>query len=308
MFKASIDIGSNSILLLIADIEENYFGDEKSSLRITSLGKGLDKNGFFSATSINDSVRAIQDYKRIIDVYKIPSENIIVVATEASRVSKNSEELLSQIEKILNLKATVLTGAGEAYYTAYGVMKGDPALQKYNELCMMDVGGASTELIKVDIFNNKVLKSLSLPLGCVRGQEWLEEETFYQKLDSILGQYDITPFKTASLISIAGTMTSLAAMYRGERSYSDKKVEGTVMSLDEYSNFFKDIKKIEPKELLKQYPFLGKRSFVIQAGGLIAKCLGEYLGISNFRVSTYGLRHGVLFAGQIQAKYKFSLH
>ena len=86
--RASIDIGSNSVLLLVADVSDGKFQELSKQSYITSLGKELDKNKLFHADSMHATFEALKAYGIECDKYNIPSDEIIVTATEASRVAR----------------------------------------------------------------------------------------------------------------------------------------------------------------------------------------------------------------------------
>ncbi|CAN0020072.1 unnamed protein product, partial [Chrysoparadoxa australica] len=122
--RASIDIGSNTVLLLAAEISEQ--GEIQKELanesRVTSLGKDLDKTGVFRQESMDDTYSAFVDYKKILNKLGITSENTIVTATEASRVAKNARPFLDKLESDFDVKIHLISGEGEAFYTSYGVV------------------------------------------------------------------------------------------------------------------------------------------------------------------------------------------
>lgn len=302
MKKASIDIGSNTILLLVAEVENQkiitQFEDES---RVTSLGKNLDINEEFLEESMNSSFKALSEYKKIIEKYDIPISDVIVTATEASRVAKNASQFFKRIKKELGFSIQVISGAGEAFYTAFGVVKGSSI--NTDKVIVMDIGGASTELIKIQISPFKILESVSLPVGSVRATDWLYEGKFDVELERIFSKFDISPYFTNYLICVAGSMTSLGAMIKGLKEFDANNVHGLNVSMNNFLKFNKNLQSQSVDEIQKDYPFLEKRAPYIKGGALLGQLIGEKLTVEKFEVSTLGLRYGTILKGAIDEQY-----
>ena len=153
--RASIDIGSNSVLLLIADMTKNKFQEIIKESHITSLGKDLDKNKVFHPDSMKATYDAIKEYAEECDKHGISRESIIATATEASRVAQNSKEFFEKIQTELNVTIQTITPQAEAYFSTKGILFNS----KFDSdvITIMDIGGASTELIKVNTKTFKIL-------------------------------------------------------------------------------------------------------------------------------------------------------
>ncbi|OFZ74344.1 MAG: hypothetical protein A2451_03725 [Bdellovibrionales bacterium RIFOXYC2_FULL_39_8] len=253
---------------------------------------------------MNDTLAALHEYRTIIDFYKIDNRNILATATEAARRAENSRDFFVQIKNKLNFDVKIITGNGEAYYTALGICKGTTATATASSippvLTIIDIGGASTEFIKVQTSPFKILSSISLPVGAVLAAEWEREQSFDFNVDKILTNKELVTYKTEHLIGAAGTMTSLAAMILGiKQDYQDDKVNGFSQNFSAFEAFIKSIEIHSPEYLEQQFSFLGKRAQTITAGGKIACKIGQKLSISTLQTTTFGLRHGTLFQGEI---------
>ncbi|MBT3585121.1 MAG: hypothetical protein HN509_09445 [Halobacteriovoraceae bacterium] len=302
--RASIDIGSNTILLLAGEYssQDKTLVELANETRVTSLGRDLDKNQAFHPEAIKESHSALKDYFEIVKGLGIDPTNVLVTATEASRVAQNSAEFFKQIKNDFGFSVQLISPEGEAYYASYGVAHGS-SISGLDSVIIMDVGGASTEFIKVKLEPFEVLESVSLPMGSVRGTDWGRQGIFKEKVRETLGQLDLSVYKTDYLIAIAGSMTSLAGMILGLKEFDPKKVDGTTLSFDQYRQFMGKIKDVDPRDLLEQYPFLGKRAKTILGGAAMGYMVGEYLQIKNFQISTMGLRYGTLFSGEIDGRF-----
>lgn len=301
--RASIDIGSNTVLLLAAEVEESPFSYREllNETHVTSLGKDLDKTGEFHPDSIKDTYEALKDYKEKVESIGISPSDVIVTATEASRVAKNSKELFDKVQNELGFKVTIINAEGEAYYTSLGVVKGHDA--DFSNAVIMDVGGASTELILIQVNPFQIKKTISLPVGSVRGTDWISEGSFEEKMSELLSNDELENFKSDYLLCVAGSMTSLGGMIKGLKKFDSNEVNGSAITFDKYLGFFESIQDLSPEELLEKFPFLGKRAKSILAGAKLGLKMGKRLEIKSFEISTFGLRYGTLFAGTIDTKY-----
>lgn len=302
MKRSSIDIGSNSVLLLAAEVStegviQKEVLDESS---ITSLGKDLDKTGVFHPESMKATYEAMKKYRELLLKAGFMPEDTIVTATEASRVAKNSKDFYDKIKNELGFKTQIISSQGEAYYTALGV---STSLEKGDApIVIMDVGGASTELIRVSRSPFKILETVSLPVGSVRAMDWRAEGSFEQKMFSLLDQ-DFSAYKTDELVCVAGSMTALASMYMGLAEFSATKIEGKIISYANYLQFTEDLQKTNVENLLLLFPFLGKRAPMVGSGALVAQKIAEKLNIVNLKISTRGLRYGTVLSGALDEQF-----
>lgn len=295
--RATIDIGSNSILLLIGTYSSGQFEIIRKEANVTGLGRGIDQTKEFAPAAMEDSFDVLKQYAAFIQEAGLNPEDAIVTATEASRVVFNARTFFAKIKKELGFTIQIITGEGEAYYTSLGVIAGSPD----RDFTIMDIGGASTELMLVE--NRQLENSISLPLGCVRATEWDKQGNLTEKVAEALSKGNLVPYQTTRLVCEAGSMTSLAAVYLKLKEYSDDMVQGLELSFEQFDQFVSMLLKFSPAELLEGYPFLGKRAHVIQAGAMIALEVCRQLGVKELEVSTYGLRYGTMVEGHIQEKY-----
>lgn len=302
MIRASIDIGSNSVLLLAAEISnDSKIVKELLNLSyITSLGKDLDKTKKFHPDSMLATYEALKDYKLQLEKIGFSPENVIVTATEASRVATNAPEFFAKIKSELGFKITLISSVGEAHYTALGVASAIDTTE--SEIVIMDMGGASTELIKIHLKPFKILSTVSLPVGSVRANDWKKDFSFDERMNSILNQ-DFKNYSTKTLLCVAGSMTSLASMYLGHNSFKESEIEGLEIKFSSFRDFSSDLQKTNVDNLLLLFPQLGKRAPMIAAGSKVAELIGEKLNIETLKISTRGLRYGVLIQGEIDDQF-----
>lgn len=298
--RASIDIGSNSTLLLVMDTKSKEILDERST--ITSLGKDLDKNGVFLESTMNATYEALKEYARACATYGVQAENIIISATEASRVAGNAKEFFTKVQNELGMTIQTISGEGEAYYTALGIAKMLKGFSGSNAI-IMDVGGASTELIDVSLDSFKINSSVSLPVGSVRTTDWIEEGSVDDRFENAFLNVDFKSYENKNVICVAGTMTTLALMMCEEKEFSAEVINEYNSNLNEYRDFVKIMSQKDVSQLEKEAPHLGKRAFSIKGGAKCALNVLKRINAKDLFFSTYGLRYGTLLNGGIDADY-----
>lgn len=301
--RASIDIGSNSVLLLIADVTNNKFQEISKQSHITSLGKELDKNKLFHPDSMLATFEAIKLYAEECDQLNIPRENIIATATEASRVAQNAPEFFSQIKNELGVNIQAITSQAEAYFSTKGILFNSTFDSEI--ITIMDVGGASTELIKVNTKNFNILETISMPIGAVRAAQWLEDGLFVQNLQKTFLDFrnDIDKFQAKDLYCVAGTVTSLGNMHLQHKEFVENDVHGLALKAEDIDNLFKKYSEHEPQAFLELFPFLQKRSNSIRGGLHLVYHIVHRLLVKEIKISTYGLRYGTILEGKIKKEF-----
>lgn len=301
--RASIDIGSNSILLLIAEFEAGKLNVISKRSEITSLGRELDKKKTFHPESMDASFDALKSYVDECSAQGIPSDKIIATATEASRVARNAPEFFGRIRSELNLHINVISSEAEAFFSTKGIFFNSKFSSEI--ITIMDVGGASTELIKVNTKTFQILETLSMPIGAVRSTQWLNDKLFVQNLQKVFLDYrsEIDKFQTKELYCVAGTVTSLGNMHLQRKEFIEDDVHGLVLKAEDIDNLFKKYSDYSPEQFLENFPFLEKRSNSIRGGLHLVYHLIHRLFIKELTISTYGLRFGTILEGKISQEY-----
>jgi exopolyphosphatase/guanosine-5'-triphosphate,3'-diphosphate pyrophosphatase len=297
--RASIDIGSNSVLLLIAETSEFGLVEKLKRSEVTSLGRDLDKSKVFSEDSMRLTEEALASYVNDVKIFGIKPEEIIITATEAARVAKNSRQFFDDLEQKYSIRIAIISSVAEAYFSAKGILLDQNFDQEV--VTVLDIGGASSELIHINTKSSCVQKSVSLPIGSVRASQWLEDGYFVQNLQKIFLDFrsDLDQFQTKKLICVAGTVTSLANMHLENKDFREGEVHGLNLKIEEIDMLFKKYSQSYESDFLEKYPFLGKRARSIKGGLHLVYHLLHRLLVKEVMVSTYGLRYGTLVEGII---------
>jgi exopolyphosphatase/guanosine-5'-triphosphate,3'-diphosphate pyrophosphatase len=290
VLSIAVDVGSNSILVTVAEKKQLNLNIIEDHSFVTGLGRQIQKNGVFLQEAMDDSLEVFAKIAELADKYKVLRKNVLVTATEASRLASNSKQYFASIKSLYDIETNIITAKAEAHFAGLGLTM-SPFINNFPAI-VLDIGGASTELIFINKLPFKVLETISMPIGSVV----VTEDP--SSLDKSLSNSNFTNFiqnkSSYDLWAISGSAIILAQKALNKKSYLD--LEGETVQLEMLETFSNKIEKFEEHELNSQF---GKRSKTIMGGMNILKKILNKMNISNFKVSNYGLRHGVLFQGEI---------
>ena len=297
MIVASIDIGTNTVLLLIAEVQtSSEIKPLLNEYRMPRLGKGAEKNGSISQEKIDLLIDVLKEYDDFIKRYKC--ETVLVTGTNALRIAKNAPEIVRMIQDIFKYRIDVISGDTEAEYAYLGAISD---IKNIEIPMVIDIGGGSTELI----FSNKlkILSKRSLPIGSVSATEkFLKNSPPIEKeIDSLKNElnelfkklsYNKTP---SDVVAIAGTATTLSCMNLGLKEFEEDKVEMSFITLEEINKIIKKIKVLTPSKIFENYgPVLKGREDIILAGAIILSEVMNFFSINSIKVSSRGIRYGAI--------------
>jgi len=301
--RAVIDVGTNSVKLLVADVTGQDVLPVHEESRQTRLGKGFYETHRLQPEPIARTAEAVWEFAEIARDRN--ADTIRVIATSAARDAINPKDLTISIERASGLKTEIITGAREADWAFQGVAT-DPGLAKH-PLLLLDVGGGSTEFI----LGHGTTKSFahSFPVGTVRLLEKFphsdpptkSEYTACRDWVKNLFKHEVWPLLEPALlleqktgeVRLVGTggTTSILARVENEMDRFDRdKIESTVLTLDRVIAHRKKLWSL-PLAERKEVPGLPKlRADVILTGVLIYEAVMEEFGFKELRISTRGLR------------------
>lgn len=302
MKKASIDIGSNSVLLSVCEVEGHILGELVSKANVTSLGRDLDRTGNLSVSGKEKTLEVLASYRKIIETYAISTSHVVVTGTEVLRAAKDAPQFIKEIESVIGAPLTLLTGEGEAHYTAMGVANSSKI--DWRDVIIMDMGGASTEFIHFNREKKIIEKSVSLPVGAARSTQWLIDDCFEQKMSEVFSRFDLSDYSCQNLVCVAGSMTTIAAMIAGLNFFDAQELEGLKVERSRFDQFNESIQSLNEEQISKKFPIAASRAQTIKAGAKAAKYLFNKIGVENLIISTYGLRHGTIDVEVIDERFK----
>jgi exopolyphosphatase / guanosine-5'-triphosphate,3'-diphosphate pyrophosphatase len=294
---ASIDIGTNTILLLIAEVEGGKLKPLLEKETVVRLGEGLQKNGILSKEAMDRGLQTLAQYSEQCQAMKV--QKIFAVGTSALREAKNSEDFLKWVKEKLKLSIEVISGEEEAQLSYLAVARDLEETKK--SVLVVDVGGGSTEFIlgKGDRINQWV----SLPLGSVRFTEQflqsdpVQEEEWEKMRKDILKLFVKipNPREPFSMVGVGGTATTLASVEQGLKEFIPQKIHHFVLkkeALGKQLLLFRSKTSDERKKIPGLAP---ARADVILAGGTILYLAMEKLECPSVLISCHGVRYGLLY-------------
>jgi exopolyphosphatase/guanosine-5'-triphosphate,3'-diphosphate pyrophosphatase len=287
--EAIIDLGSNSIRMLIYDNLLNSQIPIFNEKAICELGKNLDKTGKLDPKGSEFALSVLQRFKRILINLKVKKFKII--GTAAVREATDSKLFISKVQKIFKKKVEVLTGIEEAENSALGVIIG---FQKVNGV-VADLGGGSLELARVE--KNIIYEKVSLPLGVLR--LFNQPKRNKDKINSIISFYLnkiewLRKVKTKNLYLCGGTWRTLLNAHIFKTNYPLSILHQYKLSAYEalkFSNKLLSVKSIKSEKLVS---VTKSRTNYIPIGSYILSSLIKICDPSNVLCSVSGVREGSL--------------
>jgi len=297
---AVIDTGTNSTRLLVADVEQRSVKELDRRTTITRLGEGVDRTGRLNRNAKERVRSCISLYASILVEYE--PLTTVILATSSVRDAEDGADFLAEIAQLYSYDHRILSGdeearlsfSGATFYTA----------QEHRTL-LFDVGGGSTEMVVGEGLD--VAFTRSMRLGCVRLKERFlvsdpasndEIRVASGFIDGILADA-IDPAHVSGIdhgVGVAGTVTSLAAIDLGLKSYDRDLVHGHELTTGKVEELFTRLAAL-PVEKRMQIPTMERgRADVIVAGALIILRLLRYTGLQSFLVSERDILDGAALA------------
>lgn len=296
---ASIDIGTNTVLLLIAEVNSGYlqFKPLLNLHRMPRLGKGVKEGSSISSEKIEELKNILKLYKTTAEEYN--SQKIIVTATNIFRIASNAGNICKGIEAELDLKINVVSGEEEAYLAFLGAIS---TSDDDNKFLVIDIGGGSTEIIAgtKDCFTYRK----SFQVGAVSATEmFLSNDPPSQKEMKLLEQHLLRTFAELEEVStdgyhpiaIAGTPTTLSCIKNNLTDFDDRVIEKSQLKIIEVKEIVDMLSKMTSKQIDKKWQNIMRgRSDIILAGSVILFNLMKLMGLNNVFTSSRGIRYGAV--------------
>ena len=291
---ASIDIGSNSTRLLIADITGGNISSIHKEHQVTRMGDDLTNSKHISEESIKRVLKVLTRFFKTIDINGV--ENIQIVGTAALRDAENSDDVIMQIQKKFDVEIDIVSGEEEGVLTSLGVLN---SLENIKNFLIVDIGGRSTEFIYDK--NNKVI-SKSLAIGVVSLSELFFNElpptnkSFKEAVDAINRTlFDLSDFENRLFIGVAGTFTSLASIFLKQDRFNEKEIHLTEMSNKDVFDINNSIMQMTEAQIITNFKGIDpKRAKTIQAGILLAKEIISKYNVNSIKVSNSDILEGLI--------------
>jgi exopolyphosphatase/guanosine-5'-triphosphate,3'-diphosphate pyrophosphatase len=301
MRVAAIDIGTNTVLLLVADRrEDGSLVAVEERAKITRLGEGVDVTRRLSAQAVERTQACLDEYAAVVRALAV--DCVAVVGTSAMRDAGGSGALRSHVEASFGVPLRVVSGEEEARLTFRGAL-GGLAVTERSDIAVFDIGGGSTEVVlgKFDGGRALISYSGSFDVGSVRLTErHVKTDPPEAAERAALVRAARSAFSTVPAlrvgqtpVGIAGTMTTLAAVSLGLSNYDGARVHGHTMTRDELQRVVGQLASMRLEVRRGIAGMEPKRADVIVAGGLLALALLEHWEARDVVISDRGVRWGL---------------
>jgi exopolyphosphatase / guanosine-5'-triphosphate,3'-diphosphate pyrophosphatase len=300
MRVAAIDCGTNSIRLLIADIDGNNFREVVRDMEIVRLGQGVDETGQFHPDAIARTLAAVDKFAA--EIAKRGVEKIRFCATSATRDATNRHLFVDGVRERLGIELEVITGDEEAALSFAGAIKDlDPSNGPF---LVVDIGGGSTEFV---FGTSTVEAARSVNIGCVRMTErhFASDPATAEQIESARNDIQaaiaqaaaVVPItKAKTLVAVAGTATTVAAAALELPEYDRYAIHLSRISAQQThdaASMFATSTRDQRLALGYMHP---GRVDVIAAGSLVLSEIMKATGATEFVASESDILDGMAFS------------
>jgi len=295
---ATIDIGTNSVLLLVAARDGQHVRALVERATITRLGEGVDRTGELAPAAVERTLACLREYADEIGRWDVDA--VAAVGTSAMRDAAGGEAFCDAAEAVLGARPSVISGEREAQLTFDGALMG---LEPEGVLAVFDIGGGSTEIIvgaRIGRGRGTLARAKSLDIGAVRLTERhvRHDPPLPSELDAIRRAVrdalkDAPSMRGRPLVGVAGTVTTLTAFAHGIAPYDARQVHGAVLSRVALGEAVATLAATPLEERRQLAAIEPKRADVIVAGGILAEELCDAAEADRLIASDRGVRWGL---------------
>ena len=297
MKVAALDFGTNTFLLLIAEVENNQVTQVYADYsKVVRLGQDLNKTKKFHVEALQRADECLKFFSE--EIKKHDPDKVLAMATSAARDAENSEELFT-ISKKYQIPMQIIPGDKEAAITFAGATSSS---HFQGNVVVIDIGGGSTELIHGKVETQEIMSAKSFDIGCVRLTEKFigshpisayEIGQVENEINKTLIEYIKTQKINSKdqLVAVAGTPTALAAAELG--GFDAQKIDGYKISAQKLKSWTLELAQMSVDERVQKFGFERGRADVIVVGAMTLWLVCRMLNKEEIVVSTRGVRYGV---------------
>ena len=291
--RAAVDVGSNSVRLLVVDAAGRRITRE---MTVTRLGRGMDAAGRFDDAALEHTVGTIGRYQDLWSAHGVDGA-VRIAATAAVRDAADRDRFLDAVERTTGLRPEVLSGDQEASLAFLGATT---AVEVARPTAVIDVGGGSTELIVGDA-DGRLVGSTSMQLGCVRiterhlsddppsASQLADARGMVDRLlavaDRDLADHGVSLHEVGALVGVAGTATTLGALFRELEVYEEAAIHGTRVPAAELHRLSDQLASMPSADRAQLGPMQPGREDVIHGGALVLDVVLQRYGLQDLVVS-----------------------
>ncbi|MEV4175620.1 Ppx/GppA phosphatase family protein [Nonomuraea sp. NPDC049709] len=312
MRVAAIDCGTNSVRLLIADVERDELGEIERRMEIVRLGQGVDRTGRLAPEALERTFAAMRGYQELIDRHGATATR--VVATSATRDAVNRQEFVDGVRKIFGVEPEVVTGAEEAELSFTGATRGLVHLSPETEVpqgplppyLVVDIGGGSTEFV---VGSEHAQAALSVDIGCVRLTERhlrdAGDPPSAPALEAVVADIEAAldgveaevPVRQAhTLVGLAGSVTTVAGIALDLPAYDSARIHHSRISAEQVHDVTRRLLAMTHSERAALPVMHPGRVDVIGTGALILDRIVRRFAFSQVVVSEHDILDGIAWS------------
>ncbi len=308
MRVAAIDCGTNSIRLLVADIDGGGLTDVVRRMEIVRLGQGVDRTGSLAPEAIERTRVALADYAAQTVSLGVDPSRIRMVATSATRDAANADDFTAMVVATLGVAPEVVSGDEEARLSFTGAVQGLPdsssgPRHSADGLLVVDIGGGSTEFVTGSTAGG-VERAISTDIGCVRMTERHLHDDPPTAAQVAAAEADITavvahalstvrPSAVPTVVGLAGSVTTVTALALSLDSYRPERIHHARISTAVVASVTDDLLRLTHDERLALPVMHPGRADVIAAGAMILRAILRESGAVEVIASEHDILDGI---------------
>lgn len=300
MIKSVIDMGSNSVRLMVARCSDHAILESEKHMEMTRLALDLEESGLLQPGPMEETLKAVARFREMSEAAGagVPT----AYATSAVRDADNGAWFAAEVQKVTGVPVHILPGPLEAELGFMGVIAtmDDP----YLPILVVDIGGGSTEFIVGS--GKDVAFAESYNVGAVRmtGRfvttdpvDSTERQALLSGIEGVLAPVlgRLSDMRFQRVYGIGGTLTTAAAMAMEMRVYDPQRIQNAYIARDTLAHLTDNVFAMDTESRRKLPGLQPKRADVIPAGLLIMKCILDRLNIDGFYASDADNLEGVLY-------------
>ena len=301
MARASIDIGSNSLVFLVVDDQGKTLHDE---VAIVGLGKGLGDSGAFREDRMTAAMAAFRSFAATAATHGVTPQQVRAIATSAARRAHNASTFFRAVSTQTGIGVDVISGMEEARLTWLGGLHGLDCLDTM--IAVVDLGGGSTEIVMGLKSQGKVTEQQSLEMGTVRLMEafGIANSDRYEPaalvamnshIQGLIHSIDWS-HPPSQVVAVAGTATTLCAMELGLSTWDRDAVHGFTMTREALGQWAKRLAGSTHKERVEWAAVSPGRADLLVAGAAVLEAVCGAAKVDSLTISDGGIRHGALLS------------
>ncbi|HJY24193.1 MAG TPA: Ppx/GppA phosphatase family protein [Actinomycetes bacterium] len=289
---AAVDCGTNSIRLLVADVENGELSDLDRRMEIVRLGQGVDRTGRIAPEALRRTLAALEVYARRIR--ELDASRVRMVATSATRDAANRGDFVEGVVTTLGVEPEVISGAEEAALSYDGATRELRYGNAQAPYLVVDIGGGSTEFVLGN--DDGVIAARSVDIGCVRMTErrFASDPPTATEIDAAAN--DVALERARTVCAVAGTATTVAGMALGLPAYDAAAIHRARVKVGEVRRISDELLAMTHEQRAAIPVMHPGRVDVIAAGALVLRAVVERANVDEIVASEHDILDGIAWS------------